>query len=157
MAPRYDFKKQRLFIRIYAVAQVVLIGLLIYMAVYFQAGLTAQGRSQRFFHSVVTALVLQLALFYPINRFAGREARREIDASAVGLDPDELKSFRTKRMIGDTCKWAYFIFFVAFIYKAPKDLFVLSIIFFTFVLTSLSYFQCYNFTVKRLMKEKEQR
>lgn len=155
MAQKFDFKKQRLFIKIYFVAQVLLIGFLIYMAFSFQAGLQAEGRPQRFFHSVVTSLVLQLALFYPISKFAAREAGREIEASAVGIGPDELKKLRTKRMIGDTCKWAYFIFFVAFIYKVPTDRFFLSIIYFTFILTSITYFQCYNFAAKRLMKEKE--
>ncbi len=154
MAQVFDFKKLRIFIKIYGVAQVLLIGLLVYMAVYFQSALQMAGRPQRFLHSVVASLVIQLILFYPVYRFALREASREVEASAVGLSADELKGFRTKRMIGDTCKWAYFIFFVAFIYRAPKDLFFLSIIFFTFILTSLTYLQCYNYVTKRLMKEK---
>jgi hypothetical protein len=149
MAKVFDFKKQRTFIKIYGVAQVVLIGLLVYMAVHFQAAL-----QQRFISSVVATLVIQLALFYPIYRYAVREATREIETCAVGLTDDELKKFRTKRMIADTCKWAYFIFFAAFAYKAPKVPFILSIIVFSFLLTSLTYLQCYNFVAKRLMKEK---
>ena len=149
MAKVFDFKKQRIFIKIFGVAQVFLIGLLVYMAILFQAAL-----QQRFISSVVATLVIQLALFYPIYRFAVREASREIEASAVGLTFDELKSFRTKRMISDTCKWAYFIFFTVFIYKAPKIPFLLSIIIFTFILTTLTYFQCYNFAANRKMKEK---
>ena len=133
---------------IFGVAQVILIGLLIYMAVLFQSAL-----QQRFINSVVATLVIQLALFYPVYRFATREATREIEACAVGLTFDELKSFRTKRMISDTCKWAYFIFFVTFAYKVNLP-FVLSIIIFTFILTTLTYLQCYNFVAKRLMKEK---
>ncbi len=148
MAKEFDFKKQRIFIKIYGVAQVFLICLLVYMAVLFQANL-----QQRFIYSVVTTLVMQLALFYPIYRFATREATREIEASAVGLTGDELKGYRTKRMISDTCKWAFFIFFVAFAYKV-KIPFVLSIIIFTFILTTLTYLQCYNFVAKRLMKER---
>jgi hypothetical protein len=132
------------------VAQVFLIGLLFYMAVHFQAAL-----QQRFFNSILATLVLQLALFYPVYRFANMEAARESDACAVGLTGEELKKFRTKRMISDSCKWAYFIFYATFIYKAPKIPFFLSIVMFSFILTTLTYFQCHNFIVKRLMKEKE--
>jgi hypothetical protein len=148
MAKVFDFKKQRVFIKIFGVAQAFLIGLLVYMAVLFQAAL-----QQRFINSVVATLVIQLALFYPVYRFATREATREIEACAVGLTGDELRIFRKKRMISDTCKWAYFIFFVAFAYKVKLP-FVLSMIIFTFILTTLTYLQCYNFVAKRLMKEK---
>lgn len=149
MAKVFDFKKQLRFIKIYGVAQVFLIGLLVYMAVHFQALL-----QQRFINSVVATLVIQLILFYPVYRFAVREASREIEASAVGLTVDELKSFRTKRMISDMCKWAYFIFCATFVYKAPKVPFILSMIMFSFILTTLTYLQCYNFVAKRLMKDK---
>lgn len=149
MAKAFDFKKQRLFIKIYVVAQVFLIALLVYMAVHFQSVL-----QQRFMNSVVATLLLQLALFYPVYRFAAREANREIESCAIGLTVDELKTFRTKRMISDTCKWAYFLFFATFVYKAPKVPFLLSIIIFSFILTTLTYFQCYNFVARRLMKEK---
>ena len=150
MAKIFDFKKQRIFIRIYGVAQLFLIGLLVYMAVYFQAAL-----QQRFINSVVATLMIQLALFYPVYRFAVREATREVDTCAVGLTDDELKGFRTRRLISDTCKWAYFIFFATFAYKAPTKIpEVPCIIVFSFILTTLTYFQCYNFVARRLMKEK---
>lgn len=150
MAKKFDFKKQRIFIKIFGVAQVFLIGLLGYIAILFQAAL-----QQRFIQSVVATLVIQLALFYPAYRFAAREATREIEACAVGLTDDELKSFRKKRMISDTCKWAYFIFFAAFVYKIkPEFKLILSVVIFTFILTTLTYLQCYNFVAKRLMKEK---
>lgn len=149
MAQEFDFKKLRIFIKIYYVAQAFLIALLVYMAVHFQALL-----QQRFMTSVLASLLVQLALFYPVFRFAAREANRDIESSAVGLTGDELKKFRTSRMISDTCKWAYFIFFTVFIYKAPKIPFILSIIIFTFILTTLAYFQCYNFAANRKMKEK---
>ena len=154
MAKVYDFKKLRRFILIYGVVQLFLIGLLIYMAVHFQAGLQSEGRPQRFLHSVVTALVIQLALFYPISRFAAKEVKRETEASAGGLSVEELKGLRTGRLVADVIKSAVFVFFIAFIYKAPKDLFILSVIFFSFILTILSYLQCFNFSAKKLMKEK---
>ncbi len=155
MANKFDFKKLRRLITIYAVVQVFLVALLIFMAVNFQAGLQAEGRPQRFLHGVIAALVIQLALFYPINKFATNEAKREVESCSTGLTADEQKSLRTKRMIGDVVKTGIFIFFITFIYKAPQDRFVLSIIFFTFILTALSYFQNYNFAAKRAMKEKE--
>jgi magnesium-transporting ATPase (P-type) len=154
MAKAFDFKRMRRVIMIYGVVQLFLVGLLVYMAVHFQSGLLSEGRPQRFLHSVVATLVIQLALFYPINRFAAKEAEREVEACAVGLGIEELKALRSKRMVGDVIKAAIFLFFITFIYKAPKDLFVLSLIFFSFILTFLSYFQCYNFSAKRLMKEK---
>lgn len=154
MAKAFDFKKLRRVIMIYGVVQLFLIGLLVYMAIHFQGGLQAEGRPQRFLHGVVATLVIQLALFYPINRFAAREAEREIEACAVGLGVEELKALRSKRMVGDVVKSGIFLFFITFIYKAPKDLFILSVIFFTFILTFLTYFQCYNFSAKRLMKDK---
>lgn len=149
MAKQYDFKKLKIFIKIYGVCQVILIVLLAYMAVHFQGIL-----QQRFINSIMATLVFQLALFYPVYRFANMEATREVEACAVGLTGDELKKFRSKRMIGDSCKWAYFIFYATFAYKAPKIPFILSIIMFSFIMTTLTYFQCYNFVSKRLMKEK---
>jgi uncharacterized membrane protein YhaH (DUF805 family) len=154
MAKVFEFKRMRRVIMIYGVVQLFLVGLLIYMAIHFQAGLQAEGRPQRFLHSVVATLVIQLVLFYPVNRFAAKEAEREIEASSEGLGIEELKALRSKRMVGDVIKAAIFLFFVTFIYKAPKDLFILSVIFFSFILTFLSYFQCYNYSAKRLMKEK---
>jgi hypothetical protein len=149
MASAFNFTKLRRFIKIYAAVQVFLIALLIYMAVFFQAGLRAEGRPQRFFHSVVVTLVIQLALFYPINRFAVREAEREVEACAEGLGFEKLKALRSSRTIGDVIKAGVFLFFITFSYRAPQDKFVLSVIFFSFILTFLSYFQCFNFAAKR--------
>ena len=149
MAKVFDFKKLRRFIMIYGVVQLFLVGLLIFVAIHFQMALQA-----RFIQSVVASLVIQLALFYPINRFAAKEAEREIETSAVGLNVDELKALRSKRLLGDVIKWAVLIFFITFIVRAPKHPLFVSIIFFSFVLTILTYFQCFNFSAKRLMKEK---
>ena len=102
MKTTYDFKKLRRLITIYVVVQVVLVGLLIYMALNFQA----QMSSDRFLKAVVITLIIQTALFYPINRFANREAGREVDSSATGLTPDDLKGLRTKRMFGDVARSA---------------------------------------------------
>ena len=154
MAKHYDFKKLSTFIKIYGIAQVFLIGLLVYMAIYFQAGLQAEGMPQRFFKCIIASFLIQLALFYPINRFAASEAEREIDSSLVGLSAEELKAFRNKRMLGDTIKWAVFIFYIIFFYKAPQNKTILCVTFFSFILTVLTYLQCFNFSAKRRMKEK---
>ena len=154
MAKHYEFKKLRTFIKIYGIVQIVLIGLLVYMAVYFQAGLLAEGMPQRFFKCIIASFLIQLALFYPINRFAASEAAREIDSSLVGLSAEELKVFRNKRMLGDTIKWAVFIFYIIFFYKAPQNKTILCVTFFSFILTVLTYLQCFNFSAKRRMKEK---
>ena len=154
MAKHYDFKKLRTFIMIYGIAQIFLVGLLVYVAVYFQAGLQAEGMPQRFFKCIIASFIIQLALFYPVNRFAASEAEREIDTSLVGLSTEELKAFRNKRLLGDTIKWAVFIFYIVFFYKAPQNKTILCVTFFSFILTVLTYLQCFNFSAKRRMKEK---
>ncbi|GFE57183.1 hypothetical protein [Geobacter sp. AOG1] len=154
MAKSFDFKRLRRLTTIYLVVQVFLVILLVYMAMNFQTILQAEGRPQRFLHSVVVTLLIQLALFYPLNKLAGRDAEREVDSCADGLSVEELKVLRTKRIIGESIKTAVFIFFITFIFKAPQDRFILSVIYFSFILTILSYFQCYNFAAKRLMREK---
>ena len=154
MAKSYDLKKLRRLIMIQAAIQLFLLVLLVFMAVNFQGGLQAEGRPQRFLHGVITTLLIQIALFYPINKLASRDAEREIACAATELGVDEMKAHRQKRLYSDYIKGAAFIFYVTFIYKVPKDLFILSIIFFSFILTFLTYFQCYNFAARRLMQEK---
>jgi hypothetical protein len=149
MAKAFDFKKMRTFIKIYGVVQVVLIGLLVFMAIHFQVVLQA-----RFFLSVIVTLAIQLALFYPINRFAAKEAEREVETSVIGLSAEELKALRSKRMLADAIKWAVLIFFITFLLRAPNHPLFMSMIYFSFIVTMLTYFQCYNFSAKRLMKEK---
>lgn len=152
---RYDFKKLRRLITIYVVVQVLLLALLVVMAVYFQAGLQKEGHPERFLSSAVTALVIQLALFYPINRFARNEAKREVESCATNLTTDNLKAFRTKRMVADVVKTGIFIFFIVFVYKVPQNMTILCVTYFSFILTILNYVQNYNFAAKREMKEKE--
>lgn len=154
MPKTFDFKKLRRLILIQGVVQLFLVLLLILMALKFQGALQAEGRPQRFLHSVVTTLVLQLALFYPINKLASRDAEREVTSAATDLTEAEMKALRQKRLISDYIKAAIFIFFITFALRAPQDRFVLSIIYFSFILTFLTYFQCYNFAAKRMMKEK---
>ena len=159
MSPVFDFKKLRRLINIYAVVQVVLVGLLIYTAMIFQAGLNVDGRGDLFNKSIIATLVMQLFLFYPIYKFGSREAGLAVDSLQSGLTPAELKSLRNKRLIGDVVKSGVFCFYIVFSWRAPASSaaaakFFQSMIFFNFILTYLCYFQCFNFAAKRIMKEK---
>lgn len=136
---------------IYSVVQIFLVALLLFVAYYFQAGLGAL-----FIKSVMITLIIQLAAFYPIYLFAGREARREVAAVAIGLTPEELKVLRNKRLIGDVVRSGVFCFFLIFSYRAPSHPLVQSLIFFSFILTYLTYFQCFNFVAKREMKTRQE-
>lgn len=156
MPTGFDFKKLRRLIQIYFVVQIVLVALLLYVALLFQATL-----GPLFWKSIIITLVIQLVNFYPVNMFATREARREVAATAIGLTPEELKAQRNQRLVGDVIKMAVFGFFLIFVYKAPvtpnmqANRFYQSMIFFNFILTYLTYFQCFNFAAKREMKSKE--
>ncbi|HZV83059.1 MAG TPA: hypothetical protein VFF53_12910 [Geobacteraceae bacterium] len=155
MPSGFDFKKLSRLIKIYAVVQVALVALLLYVALLFQTNL-----GPLFWKSILITLVIQLVNFYPVNLFATREARREVAATAIGLTPEELKAQRQQRLVGDVLKMAVFGFFIIFAYKAPvtanvqANRFYQSLIFFNFILTYLSYFQCFNFAAKREMKER---
>lgn len=156
MPAEYDLRSVRRLVRIHLVVQLLLIALLLYIALQFQAAL-----GPLFWKSVVITLVIQLVNFYPINLFAGKEARREIAATAASLTPAEFKSQRTQRIIGEVIKMAVFAFFVIFAWSAPvtaslqANRFVQSLIFLNFILTCLTYFQCFNFAAKREMQAKE--
>lgn len=143
------FKRLRKLITIYRVVQVLLLALLVFMAFMFQTQYQAKGMPRIFFNSVVTSFVIQLLLFYPINRFARGEAENEIAETAPGLTPDQQKALRQKRIFNDFLKAAAFIFFVTFALRAPGQLFIQSTILFSFIMTALSYLQCHNYALKR--------
>lgn len=157
MPAGFDFKKIQRLIKIHVVVQLLLACLLVYIALQFQAAL-----GPLFWKSVIITMVIQLVSFYPINFFAGKEAKREIAATAASLTPAEFKSQRTKRIIGEVIKMAVFAFFLIFAWSAPTtanvqaNRFVQSLIFLNFILTYLAYFQCFNFAAKREMQAKEQ-
>lgn len=157
MSSGFDFKKLRRLIMIHVAVQALLVLLLIYIALQFQAGL-----GPLFWKSIIITMVIQLVNFFPVNFFAGKEAKREVAAVAFNLTPEEFKSLRQKRIIGEVIKMAVFAFFLIFTYSAPvtaniqANRFIQSLIFFNFILTYLSYFQCFNFAAKREMKAKEQ-
>ncbi len=156
MSAGFDFKKLHRLIIIHRVVQTLLVVLLIYIALQFQAVLGAL-----FWKSIIITMIIQLVNFYPVNFFAGKEAKREVEATAYSLTQAEFKSQRTKRIIGEVIKMAVFAFFFIFavtVKPAPTIVatrFTYSLIIFSFILTYLTYFQCFNYAVKKVMREKE--
>lgn len=152
MAQTYNFKGLRKQTKIYLAVQIFFLVLLVFMAVNFQTAFKTKGMPQVFLNSIIATVLLQLAIFYPLNKAASKEVEREIASSVVGLSPDDMKALRKKRILSDFLKTSVFIFFFTFIVRAPPATFVLSTTFFTFVVTALTYFQCFNFAAKREMK-----
>lgn len=154
MPSTFDFKKIRKTMRIFAVVQFGLVALLIYMAVNFQEKLRSIGRPQNFMHGVIGAFIVQLALFYPIYKLAAKDADRDLMVTAGNLSKEESKAVSKKKRYSDIIKMSTFGFFLVFIMAAPADPLVLSVIFYSFILTILTYLQCYNFAAKKLMRDK---
>lgn len=155
MSSGFDFKKLRRLIMIHVVVQILLVILLIYIALLFQATL-----GPLFWKSIIITMIIQLLNFYPVNFFANKEAKRELASLAYNLTQEEFKSLRTKRIIGEVIKMSVFAFFLIFAltFKGAPSIvatrFTYSLIFFNFILTYLTYFQCFNFAAKQEMKEK---
>ena len=147
MAAAYDFTKLRKLLTIQLVVQIVLVMLLVVVSLLFQ-----QRIADRFLNCVIVSLLMQVGLFFPLKNLTAREVTREIGSSALGLTPADLQVLRRKRVIADVIKSSVFLFFFIFIYRLPENTVVLTIAFFSFVLTCLTYFQCFNFTAKREMK-----
>lgn len=135
---------------IHTVVQIFLVALLLFMAWYFQRVFTAKGEPQIFFNSIFFTLILQAALFYPVYLFAAKEARNEI-AAQTATAPEEVQALRKKRIAGDYLKAAAFIFYVTFISLSPPVTFVLSTTFFSFIATTVTYLQSFNFCAKRIL------
>ncbi|GFO67620.1 hypothetical protein GMLC_11990 [Geomonas limicola] len=153
MADTTRYQKIAKTIKIFAMAQGALILMLVYMAVQFQAKFQALGIPGRFMNAVVASFVIQMVLFYPIYRFASKEVERDLAMSTSNLSSEELKAYTKKKRMGDIVKVSVFFFFGMFILQAPSIPIVLSVLYFSFVLTVLSYLQCYNFAAKKLMRQ----
>jgi hypothetical protein len=147
MAAAYDFIKLRRLLNIHLVIQVVLGALLLWTAWLFQ-----QRLADRFLSGVIFSLVIQLGLFFPIKSLTAKEVDREIASSAIGLTPADLQALRRKRVTADVIKSSVFLFFFIFIYTIPAKPIILAITYITFILTCLSYFQCFNFAARREMR-----
>ena len=157
--PSFDFKKLNRTMTIYRVVQTLLFCLLIYVAYVFQSSFAAMGRPDKFMYSIKITIICQFLAIYPIYRLAWRDAGVEIEGSAVGLTKENLAALRKKRLLGDLWKFSAVAFFLAFVTmvpdakKAPGASHVLAGTLFSFLLMCLSYFQCFNFSAKKRMKQ----
>jgi hypothetical protein len=153
-----DFKKLNRQMMVYRVVQTILIGLLIVLAIMFQGQLTAIHKPGQFIWSIMVSIVIQLLLIWPVYKLAWRDAGVEIEGSQPNLSPVQLTALRKKRLIGDLWKFcgvAFYIFFVSLAPDAKKSVGaipVLATTIFSFLLTCLMYFQCFNFSAKKRMK-----
>lgn len=134
---------------IHRIVQIVLIALLIYMALHFQQLFQAKGLPHIFRNSLIATLVLQFALFFPLRRFANSEARRELATASAQTNAEQQKALRQQRLFSDIVKGAIFLGFATFIMMAPTATFVLSTAFFCFMVTIITYLQCFNFAMRR--------
>ena len=153
-----DLKKLNRQIMVYRVVQTILTGLLVVLAITFQGRFAALQKPEQFFSSIVAAIVVQLLLIYPVYRLAWRDAGVEIEGSQPNLSKEQLAALRKKRLIGDLWKFcgvAFFIVFVTLVPDAKKAAgapLVLATTIFSFLLTCLMYFQCFNFSAKKRIK-----
>jgi hypothetical protein len=144
---------------IYRVVQALLVCLLIYVACVFQNNFALMGRPEKFISSIVATIVVQLLLLYPIYRLAWRDVGVEVEGCAIGLTAEALTALRKKRLLGDLWKFSAVGFFLAFVTlvpdvkKAAGAPIILAIIIFSFLLMCLTYFQCFNFSAKKRMKQ----
>jgi hypothetical protein len=156
--PDFTFKKLQRTMLVNRVVQTLLVALLIYMAINFQSLFAQQGKPGQFFSSIVVAVVVQLLLIYPIYKLAWRDVGIEIDSSVVGITTEQIAALRKKRLLGELWKVCGVAFFLAFavmvpdVKKAAGARLVLASTVFSFLLTCLMYFQCFNFAARKRMK-----
>lgn len=157
--PSFDFKKLQRTMTIYRVVQTLLLCLLVYVAYVFQTRFAMIGSPEKFMASIKITIMCQLLTIYPIYRLAWRDAGVEIEGSAVGLTKEDQAALRKKRLLGDLWKFSGVAFFLAFVTmvpdakKAAAATPVLAGTLFSFLLMCLSYFQCFNFSAKKRMKQ----
>jgi len=157
--PNPDAKRINRTMMIYRVVQALLIALLAYMAFNFQRLFALRGRPDQFVTGIIAAIVVQVILIYPVYRLAWRDAGLEIEGSVPGLSIDQLAALRKKRLLGDLWKFCAVAFFITFVALAPDQAkaqgapLVLSSVLFSFLFACLSYFQCFNFSVRKRMKQ----
>ncbi|MDD2850341.1 MAG: hypothetical protein PHY09_00375 [Desulfuromonadaceae bacterium] len=153
-----DFKKLNRQMMVYRIVQTMLTGLLIVLALLFQSRFAAIGKPDQFYSSVVAAVVVQLLLLWPVYKLAWRDAGVEIEGIMPNLKPDQLAALRKKRLIGDLWKFCGVSFFIAFVALQPDAkkgvgaLIFLAATLFSFLLTCLMYFQCFNFSANKRIK-----
>lgn len=157
--PTFDFKRLNRTMMIHRTVQTMLVALLLFVAFNFQQLFVLKGKPGQFMNSIIAAVICQLILLYPIYKLAWRDAGVAIEGCADDLTPEQLASQRKKRLIGDLWKFSAIAFFIAFVALAPDAKkaagapLVLATTIFSFLLTCLTYFQCFNFSAKKRMRE----
>jgi hypothetical protein len=155
-----DSKKLNRQMMLYRIVQTILTGMLVVLAIVFQGQFAALNKPGQFISSIVAAIAVQLLLIYPVYRLAWRDAGVEIDGIQPNLTPEQLAALRKKRLIGDLWKFCGFAFYMVFVALAPDAkkavgaIPVLATTIFSFLLTCLMYFQCFNFSAKKRLKQK---
>jgi hypothetical protein len=158
----FNFKKLQRTRMVNRIVQTVLLALLIYLAINFQSLFVQQGKPEQFLSSVVLAVLVQLLLIYPIYKLAWRDVGIEIDSSVVGITPEQAAALRKKRLLGEMWKVCGIAFFLVFtvlvpdVKKAPGARLILASTIFSFLLTCLMYFQCFNFACKKRVASNSQ-
>jgi hypothetical protein len=157
--PQPDYKRINRLMMIYRIVQTMLVALLFYMALNFQHYFALKGRPDQFIKSVLIAIALQLIAIFPVYKLACRDSGIELDGSVPGLSGEQLTALRRKRLLGDLWKLSAVVFFIVFVFLAPGAdkaegaSLVLASILFSFLLTCLMYFQCFNFSAKKRIKQ----
>ncbi len=157
--PIVDFKRLHRTMMIYRVVQALLLAMLVYVALQFQHQFAALGRPQQFMTSIASGVVFQLILLYPIYKLAWRDAGVEMEGCADDLSKEAQVALRKKRLIGDLWKVCAIAFFIAFAALAPDAKkaagapLVLATTIIAFLLICLTYFQCFNFSARKRMKQ----
>lgn len=153
-----DFKKLNRQMMVYRVVQTLITGMLIVLAIIFQGGFAALHKPEQFVSSIIASIVVQLLLIYPVYRLAWRDAGVEIEGAQPKLSTEQLAALRKKRLIGDLWKFCGVAFYMVFVTLVPDvkksvgAIPVLATTIFSFLLTCLMYFQCFNFSAKKRMK-----
>lgn len=154
-----DFKKLNRQMMIYRIVQTILVGLLVVLAVVFQGHFATIGKPELFLRSIIFSIVIQGCLIWPVYKLAWRDVSVEIEGLQPKMTPEQQAALRKKRLIGDLWKFCgvgFFAVFIALIPDAKKAVGatpVLAITIFSFLLTCLMYFQCFNFSAKKRIKQ----
>jgi len=156
---QYNLIKLKRLTIIYRMIQVALLGLFMFMAFNFMQLFGKLGTPDYFFKALMISLVIQLILLYPAWLLAGRDLEVEIETGRSDITPEQLVTLRRKRLLGDLWKISGLGFFIMFIIMAPDankgrgaSLF-LAAAYFSFLLTTLTYLQCFNLRAARRRKE----
>ncbi|CAH2030241.1 hypothetical protein [Trichlorobacter ammonificans] len=155
----YDLTRLKRLVIIYRTIQVALVGLFLFMAYNFILLFGRQGTPEFFTKALLLAMVVQLLLLYPAWWLAGRDLAVEVEAGLVGITPEQLVTLRRRRLLGDLWKLSALGFFIVFIIMVPDAgkgrgvSLILAASYFSFLLATLTYLQCFNLRAGRKRKE----